>query len=446
MANYFIDFDGYTVGDDPAVDGPAEFSKPWHDGAMEVQDASALTPPLGITNALRPTYSSLVRVALTIDAVDSDPNADDVSVAALIYVPFTSGGGAQTYGGVVTRLTGTSTSETGVIGAISSDSGGRNLTTIEYDNASATTDDISSSPPRWPQGEWFWIHSTVAGSVITTTIRLASDPQTVISTIQTTGIGASGSGGAGLFFFRPENAGPLWIGAVEVATDGDLIQFSGGADTTAPTLTSASGTQTGPTTADLAVTTDESGGTLYAVVQESATPPDIAEVKAGQDQAGSAAAWAGSISVASSGAQELSATGLEESTSYYAFFVHTDAAGNDSAVAASAQFTTPASGGTTIPGISEIFYALGVPQASINNIQWFATEGGLFGSNIGFGLTASTNTSGRFQVPVNLSASTLQIGDWCLLVMLSPDATPDPTDGDTDSVACVSLVQIKDIG
>jgi len=110
-----------------------------------------------------------------------------------------------------------------------------------------------------------------------------------------------------------------------------------GSDSTAPVLSSPTGTQTGSTTATIGATTDEGNGTLYGFVSTSATPPSDADLKAG-----TGAVWAGSVSVSSTGAKTLNATGLTASTGYYAHLLHTDAAANDSNTVTSAQFTTSA--------------------------------------------------------------------------------------------------------
>lgn len=122
-------------------------------------------------------------------------------------------------------------------------------------------------------------------------------------------------------------------------------------DTTPPTLTSPSASVTGTTTATGQVTTNEGNGTLYGVVTTSATAPTAAQVIAGQNHLGAAAAWAGGLVISSTGAKTLSATGLAAATSYYFHFQHRDAANNDSAVVTSAQFTTAASD-TTAPTLS----------------------------------------------------------------------------------------------
>lgn len=129
-----------------------------------------------------------------------------------------------------------------------------------------------------------------------------------------------------------------------VANQGAILGLvavqSGATDTTAPVLSSPTGSVTTPTTATVGATTDEGNGTMYAVVTTSATQPSVAQIKAGQDHTSAAAAWAGSQAVASAGAKTLNATGLAQNTTFYAHLVHTDAAANDSNRVSSASFTT----------------------------------------------------------------------------------------------------------
>lgn len=122
----------------------------------------------------------------------------------------------------------------------------------------------------------------------------------------------------------------------------------GAGDVTAPTLTGPTATQTGATTANAGVTTDEDNGTLYMVFTLSATPPTATQVKAGQNNSGSAAAKAINVAVTSTGSKTFGATGLTASTTYYAYFMHEDFAGNKSSVAAASAITT-AAGDVTAP-------------------------------------------------------------------------------------------------
>lgn len=106
-------------------------------------------------------------------------------------------------------------------------------------------------------------------------------------------------------------------------------------DLTAPTLTGPAGTATGPTTADLVVSTNEAGGTLYWYLSTSATPPSDTDLKAG-----TGAAYAANEAVSTTGAKAESATGLTAATTYYLHALQTDAAANDSTIVTSASFTT----------------------------------------------------------------------------------------------------------
>ena len=122
------------------------------------------------------------------------------------------------------------------------------------------------------------------------------------------------------------------------------------ADTTAPVLSSPVDTANGATAATGSVSTNEGNGTLWWVVSTSGTAPTKAQVKAGQDHTGAAAADAGSQAVSATGAQTLSPapSGLAASTGYTIHFMHEDAAANQSTVASGDGFTTAASGPTII--------------------------------------------------------------------------------------------------
>jgi hypothetical protein len=74
----------------------------------------------------------------------------------------------------------------------------------------------------------------------------------------------------------------------------------------------------------------------------------VAQIQAGQDNTGSAAAASGNQAVSATGVQNVSATGLTNTTSYHFHYQHQDAAANDSTVSTSAQFTTDAPSVTSI--------------------------------------------------------------------------------------------------
>jgi hypothetical protein len=116
---------------------------------------------------------------------------------------------------------------------------------------------------------------------------------------------------------------------------------SAGADTTAPVLSSPSASSTGTTTGSGSVTTNEGNGTLYALATTNSTET-AATIKASSlTQA-----------ISSAGAKAVNFTGLSASTTYYAHYVHVDAAGNTSNVVDSTGFTTAAAGDMTPPTLS----------------------------------------------------------------------------------------------
>lgn len=135
-------------------------------------------------------------------------------------------------------------------------------------------------------------------------------------------------------------ASGIVIRATDAGSDtADSNSFSidvAAADTTAPVLTSPTGTATGQTTASGTVSTDEANGTLYYLATTNSTE-SAATVKGGSSQA-----------VTATGEQSVSVTGLTAGTGYYLHYVHRDAAGNDSTVASSSLFTTDAALVTTL--------------------------------------------------------------------------------------------------
>lgn len=135
---------------------------------------------------------------------------------------------------------------------------------------------------------------------------------------------------------------PAGSAKTQILPSGGVLTEVASGDTTAPTLSSPVGTATSASTATVGATTDEGNGTMYAIACTSATPPSVAQIQAGNDSAGAAAAWSGNQAISSTGAKTFGATGLTASTTYYGYIQHKDAAGNDSTVASSASFTTDA--------------------------------------------------------------------------------------------------------
>ena len=126
---------------------------------------------------------------------------------------------------------------------------------------------------------------------------------------------------------------------------------SGGADITAPTLSSPTATATGTTTGSGTVTTDEAGTGYYIVTTVSGTPT-YTQIQAGQDSSGTATAVIDDnhLSPASwtVGSNAISITGGTANTLYYVYYQEDDSSGNHSAVAGSS-FTTLGTGGSALP-------------------------------------------------------------------------------------------------
>jgi len=122
-------------------------------------------------------------------------------------------------------------------------------------------------------------------------------------------------------------------------------------DTTAPTLSALTGTQTGQTTANAGVTSNEAGGVIYFGVRPTAaTVLTAAQLIAGAGGAG--VAWATDTSPLANSSNAASFTGLTAGTAYRVDAVQVDSKGNTSAVVSSAEFTTAAAGSWSISGSS----------------------------------------------------------------------------------------------
>jgi hypothetical protein len=122
--------------------------------------------------------------------------------------------------------------------------------------------------------------------------------------------------------------------------DSNIVSQTLTGDTTAPVLSSPTGTKTGSTTATLTVSTNEANGTLYGV--HSTAAPSKAQIKLGQTSTGAASSYAFNQAVTTTGVQTKNATGLTTATSYTMHFMHEDTAANQSNVASAAAFTTDA--------------------------------------------------------------------------------------------------------
>jgi hypothetical protein len=156
---------------------------------------------------------------------------------------------------------------------------------------------------------------------------------------------------------------------------------SAAGDTTPPTLSSPTGTATGPTTASGTVSTDEANGTLYYYASTNATETAATVKASGATQA-----------VSATGSQSVTFTGLTGGTTYYAHYVHRDAAGNDSSVANSSSFTTTAAGTLTSAAIKRNNGTL----AASKTLTWLTLLNDTTGAFVATKTGVTTNSSGVF--------------------------------------------------
>lgn len=144
----------------------------------------------------------------------------------------------------------------------------------------------------------------------------------------------------------------------------------------APVLSLPTDTSTGATTASGTVSTTQYDGTLYAVVTTSATSPSAAQVKAGQNHLGAAAAAAKSQAVSGSGVQTISGgfTGLSGSTAYYVHYMHENRWSQQSNVSSADGFTTSSS----TPSLSSPTAALSGSTSASGSVSTTGTDGTLY--------------------------------------------------------------------
>lgn len=215
----------------------------------------------------------------------------------------------------------------------------------------ASTGSVSTNEDN---GTLYWVITTSATSPSAAQVKAGNDhtgsTATDSGSASVSSTGVQGMAGSGLSasttyytHFMHEDA----------ATNQSSVASASGfttdaaADVTPPTLSSATDAENGSTASTGSVSTNEDNGTLYWVVTTSGTAPSAAQVKAGQDNSGSAATASGSQAVSATGVQNIAPTGLTASTSYTTHFMHEDAATNQSSVATASGFTTDAASSNT---------------------------------------------------------------------------------------------------
>lgn len=191
-------------------------------------------------------------------------------------------------------------------------------------------------------GLLYWVVTTSATTPTASQIETGqSNSGTAAAASGTVTVGSAGAKTANATGLSPSTAYYAHLVQTDLALNTSNVvssaQFTTAAapDVTAPTLSSPTDAANGSTGGTLSVSTDEANGTLYWFISTSATPPTAANLKAG-----TGAVSYGSQAVTATGVQNVSATGLAASTAYFSYFLHRDATGNDSTIAAADGFTT----------------------------------------------------------------------------------------------------------
>lgn len=176
-----------------------------------------------------------------------------------------------------------------------------------------------------------------------------------------------------------------------------LIASEAAGDTTAPTLTSPTGTG-GVLVCSGSVSTNEGNGTLYAVATASATAPSAAQVKLGQDHTSAAALRVVSQAVSGTGVQNIASGAVSAGTRYW-HYMHEDAATNQSTVSSSASFSVTGGADVTPPTLAgsitvgtvtstsiEMSWPAGSDDTAVTSYEVSSNSGGAY-TDVGLVLT-----------------------------------------------------------
>lgn len=382
MATGFTDFSEY------AADAlPSDWTLRFDAVAGDVLIADSVDGATGgkTLRIAKPPPSTSAYVGASWDDIDADADRDDIELVCRFRFIATTGNLTRQELNLFSRGSGTSLSNSNFYAAGASRSAAPYRRLTKRLAGSRVT--LDGGGDLIANNEWVWMRVRAEGTAIKAKHWLDSESEPAGWDYEVTDSDISAAGFCGFVSgaFTTGQNDNVEIDVFGYGTGGDPAPKSAGSDETAPTLTSPSGTQTGATTADLSVSTDEANGVLYWVVTQSATTPSIAQVQAGQDHAGAAGADSGSQSVSTTGTQNAGATGLTAETTYYAHFQHTDAASNDSAVVTSASFTTaavplyPPQGSVTIsdvtPGVTTAEVAYNYDDSDQTGFEYRINEG-----------------------------------------------------------------------
>lgn len=293
----------------------------------------------------------------------------------------------------------------------------------------------STAPAAFTAGQWTLVDKVTNGALTLTLTALPANGGAAITDVQYQigagnwiSLGGAALGGytiSGLTNGVSASVKIRAVNSVGASAASDTKSATPTGDVTEPVLSTPTDAASGSTGATGSVSTNEAGGTLHVVATTSATSPSAAQVKAGQNHLGAAAASAKSQAVTATGAQTVNLTGLTASTGYWLHFMQEDAQGNPSSVASGDGFTTAAAGfsgqSTNFNGTTSKLASTGLSLVGGNEFTiagwlylptWVAVKNLL---NIRVGstqaLTIITTSSGRLQFnPAGVASHTTGTG------------------------------------
>lgn len=243
MAEYWEDWSGYTIGDDPTVDGPAGWTRRWHaDEAVTIVDISADSPPTGFTRALRFNGLETDRRFYSFDAVDSDGDRATAKIALLLR-PKMGNVSVATWIGAAARGSGTTTSETALNGTLTGDANGDNALQLgQYSSStfSGGTNEVGSDV--WSADTWYWLVFEVSGTGSSVVLYAEGDPGgTTLASHSRSGLSVTSAGWVGIFQFVASTN--VDVAAVNMATGATTLSYAAPAVTTPVAFTGTVPTQ-----------------------------------------------------------------------------------------------------------------------------------------------------------------------------------------------------------
>jgi len=336
MAQFFRDFSQYTL-----AEAPSDWTKRWvFTAETEIETGGDFG-----TNLLRYKAVSGVRQAFTLNAMDDAAGRDDVEVLTRVK---SSGFGTSSWllllGG-----SGDADAETGLGLTYNVNSSPSRLQLNIYNAGALSNPSTHHYPTTLSSNVWYWVRIRVTGDAVWYKLWAGDYEEEpgwlVANAVMTAGAMAVGYAGVGVGSSTATHRYDYYA----VGTGGDAAPGPS-AGPSAAVLSDPTATSITTTTATIGATTDSATGTLYAVVTASATPPSVAQIKAGENDGGTAAVWAGSDAALELGANTFAVTGLTADTAYHTYFVQ-DAGVDDSNILAGS-FSTLSAADETPPTLS----------------------------------------------------------------------------------------------